>query len=89
VTLRWTGRDSGPPGVVVSGVARYEVWRSVDGGTWRRIARAGARRLRLRTRLVPGARNAYATIAVDAAGNREALPARADARVTSLRPGAR
>jgi subtilisin family serine protease len=90
VTLRWTGRDpQGPPGVAVSGVARYEVWRSVDGAAWRRMARVGTRTLRLPTRLVPGARHAYATVAVDAAGNREPLPARPDARVTSLRPRAR
>jgi serine protease len=86
VTLRWTGADSGPPGVAVSGVARYEVWRSVDGAAWRRLARAGRRQVRLRARLVPGARNAFATVAVDAAGNRERLPAHPDARVTSLRP---
>ncbi|HEV2814384.1 MAG TPA: S8 family serine peptidase, partial [Solirubrobacteraceae bacterium] len=31
VTLRWRGTDPAPANVVASGIARYEVWRSVGG----------------------------------------------------------
>jgi subtilisin family serine protease len=82
VLLRWRGRDAGPPRVRVSGVARYEVWRRLGRARWRRIAvtRSHVRRVRVRR----GSRYAFATVAVDRAGNREALPRRPDARVTAL-----
>ncbi|HSD82173.1 MAG TPA: S8 family serine peptidase, partial [Solirubrobacteraceae bacterium] len=86
VLLRWRGSDSGPPGVAVSGIARYEVWRSVDGHSWRRILVASKRRLRMRVRVRPRSRYRFLTVAVDAAGNREPLARRADARVVALRP---
>lgn len=86
VLLRWTGSDeTGPPGVRVSGIARYEVWRSIDRGRRRRLKTLPARTRRLRTGLRAGHRYAFSTIAVDVAGNREPLPARADARVDALR----
>jgi subtilisin family serine protease len=83
VLLRWSGRDAGPPRVHVSGVARFEVWRRAGRARWRRIAvtRSHVRRVRVRR----GSRYAFATVAVDRAGNRERLPARPDARVTALR----
>lgn len=82
VLLRWTGGDAGPPRVRTSGVARYEVWRRIGRARWRRIAvtRSHVRRVRVRR----GSRYAFATVAVDRAGNREALPRRPDARVTAL-----
>jgi hypothetical protein len=82
VLLRWSGRDAGPPRVRVTGVARYEVWRRTGRARWRRIAvtRSHVRRVRVRR----GSRYAFATVAVDRAGNREALPSRPDARVTAL-----
>ncbi len=83
LTLRWTGSDRAPENVIASGVARFEVWRSVAGGAAVRIASTTRRSLRLRVR--PGRRYAFFTIAVDRAGNREAPPARADARVRVTR----
>ncbi|HVP02532.1 MAG TPA: S8 family serine peptidase [Solirubrobacteraceae bacterium] len=77
--LRWTGGDAGPPGIAVSGVARWEIWRSRDGARARRIARLPAAVHALRVRLVRGVRYRFFSIAVDRAGNREAPPARADA----------
>jgi serine protease len=85
VVLRWSGADSGPPGVKVSGVARYEVWRAAGGGRWRRIKTTSAHTLRLRTNLSPGTNYSFSTVAVDGAGNREPLPKHADARVDALR----
>lgn len=82
-TLRWTGRDPSPPGVTASGIARYEVWRSVGGRAPRRIAVTTRRSLRLRG--VPPRTYAFFTRAVDRAGNREARPARPDARTRVVR----
>jgi serine protease len=64
----------------VSGVSRYELWRAVDGGRFRRLYSTArtARRVTLRR----GARYAFYTIAVDHAGNREPAPKRPDARIT-------
>jgi serine protease len=83
VTLRWRGSDSAPPNVVVTGVARYEVWRSVDGG--RPVRLTTTRRSSYRLRVRRGRRYAFFTIAIDRAGNREAPPRRADARTRVLR----
>jgi serine protease len=77
VLLRWTAHDSAPPGVRVSGVAYVEVWRALDRGRARRIART--RRSSLRVRVAPPHRYSFFTVAVDRAGNREAPPARPDA----------
>ena len=83
-TLRWSGADTASDGLVPSGIARYEVWRSANGRPYRRIASTSA--TRLRTVAAVGSRYAYYTIAVDRAGNREAVPATADARTRRLRP---
>jgi subtilisin family serine protease len=82
VWLRWTTRDTAPPGVRASGVAYVEVWRAVDRGRRRRIART--RRSSLRVRVAPVHRYSFFTVAVDRAGNREPAHARADA-VTRVR----
>ena len=79
VTLRWRGDDRAPANVTSSGIARYEVWRSVDG--LRPVKLTITRRTSYRLKLRRGRRYAFFTIAVDRAGNRELPPARADARV--------
>jgi serine protease len=84
--VRWTGSDPAPPGVVSSGIAEYEVWRSARGGRPRRIART--RKTDLRVRGKPGSLYGFFTIAIDRAGNREPAPLTPDARVRVLR-GAR
>ncbi len=75
-TLRWSGRDRAASGLVPSGVHRYEVWRAANGRPWRRIKRTS--RTRLKVRVKPGSRYRFYTIAVDKAGNREAVPPRPD-----------
>jgi serine protease len=79
IRLRWTGSDPSPPGVRSSGIARFELWRAVDGGRAQRIATTTAHSLRVHLR--PGRRYAFFTIAIDHAGNREHRPAAPDARV--------
>lgn len=83
ILLRWTGADSSPPGVAASGIDRFELWRAVAGRPARRIAVTQAHAMRLRG--MRGRRYAFFTIAVDRAGNREAPPAKADARVRVAR----
>jgi hypothetical protein len=80
ITVRWKGRDVPRSRVRVSGISRYELWRSVDGRRARRIltTRWTSRRVAVR----PGGRYAFFTVAVDRAGNRERKPRRPDARVT-------
>jgi serine protease len=83
LTLRWTGRDQPRAGIVESGLARFELWRSVDG---RRPARLlGTTRRSGRVRLRRGARYRFFTVAVDRAGNREAAPKLGDVRITAVR----
>ncbi|MGH2897630.1 MAG: S8 family peptidase, partial [Solirubrobacteraceae bacterium] len=69
-TLRWSGEDAAPAGLVASGVAVYEVYRSANRRPYRRIRRTRATRLKVAVK--PGSRYRYYTIAVDRAGNREA-----------------
>jgi hypothetical protein len=80
-----TRRDTAPPRVLPSGVARVELWRALDGGRARRVATSAAGS-RFRVALRPGRRHAFHTIAVDVAGNRERAPRRPD---VVLRPRAR
>jgi hypothetical protein len=83
LTLRWRGRDVPRAGVALSGLARYELWRSVDGRRARRLATTT--RTSRRVRLSRGSRYRFFTVAVDKAGNREAAPRLGDVRVTALR----
>ena len=69
IRLRWNGRDPSPGGVVASGIARYEVWRKLEGRPPRRIARTTATQLDVPA--TPGVRYRFYTIAVDNDGNRE------------------
>jgi len=80
ITVRWKGADTSPAGVRASGISRYELWRSTDGGRFRRLYSTArtSRRVALRR----GARYAFYTVAVDHAGNREPAPKRPDARIT-------
>jgi len=76
--LRWSGHDPAPRGLTASGIARYEVWRSLDGRAAKRIAVTSRTSLRLRGK--PRSTYSFYTRAVDNAGNREARPRRPDAR---------
>jgi serine protease len=80
LTLHWTGGDVPRPGVAESGVAGFELWRSIDGRRARRIL-STRRRARV-VRLQRGHRYQFFTIAVDRAGNREPPPRVADVRLT-------
>ena len=79
VTLRLSGADRAPSGVVASGLARFDVYRSIDGRRAKRIASTALRTLRVRVRRGP--RYAFTAVGVDAAGNREARPSTPDARL--------
>jgi len=81
-TLRWTGHDPAPAGLKASGIARFEVWRSVNGQAARRIASTARHSLRLKARA--GSRYAFFTIAVDKAGNRQRRPKHPQARTRVL-----
>ena len=80
ITVRWSGTDRSPAGVRTSGISRYELWRSTDGGRYGRLVKTAAtsRRVTLRA----GARYAFYTVAIDHAGNRERAPKRPDAVIT-------
>src|SRR4051794_40612132 len=81
--VRWSGFDPAPAGLVASGILRYEVWRSTNGRPAERVAVTSATSRRFYGRR--GSRYAFYTIAIDPAGNREAGPARPDARVRVVR----
>ena len=83
ILLRWRGEDDAVAGVVASGVARYELWRSRPGRKARKIATTRAHSKRLRGKR--GSLYRFFTIAVDNAGNRELPPAKADASVRVAR----
>ncbi len=75
-TLRWSGQDPAPAGLTASGVDVYEVYRSANRRPYRRIRRTRA--TRFKTAVKAGSRYRYYTIAVDKAGNREAVPSKPD-----------
>src|SRR5204862_4013968 len=78
ITLRLHGSDTAPVGVVASGLAKFRVFRSTNGGRPVRVAVTRKTQLRLRAR--KGARYAFYVQAVDRAGNVQAFPARPGAR---------
>lgn len=78
--VSWTASDPAPPGVHASGVSAVELWRSLDGGSPQRIGRFAAARNAV-VRGLPGHRYAFQTVAIDVAGNRQALRGRADVTV--------
>jgi serine protease len=83
ILLRWRGEDDAVAGVVASGVARYELWRSTRGRKARKIMTTRAHTKRLRG--MRGSLYRFFTIAVDNAGNRELPPTKADASVRVAR----
>jgi subtilisin family serine protease len=76
VKLRWSGRDHTVPKLKSSGVAYYEVFRSADRRPYRRIKRTKSKAFRVNVK--PGSLYRFYTIAVDNAGNREAVPKQRD-----------
>ena len=76
VTLKWTGADNAPAGLTPSGVDIYEVFRSANRGAYRRIKRT--RKLSMKMKVKPGSLYRFYTVAVDKAGNREAVPSKTD-----------
>ncbi|MGI8731624.1 MAG: S8 family serine peptidase [Solirubrobacteraceae bacterium] len=87
VKLRWSGSDESAPKLKPSGVDHYEVYRSANRGEYRRIKRTRKRSLRVRVR--PGSLYRFYTIAVDNAGNREAIPSRRDLTMRIRKRGRR
>ena len=82
VVLRLRGQDASPRGVRASGIARYEVWRSVDGQPAQHVVTSTDTTVVLPHQ--PGADTSYWTIAVDRDGNRERRPRGGDGRVRTL-----
>jgi serine protease len=78
ITLRLHGHDGGPPGVAVSGVAKYRVYRSTDGRRPVKLAVTRHQSLKLKARR--GARYAWYVQAVDKAGNVQVFPTKPGAR---------
>jgi subtilisin family serine protease len=74
VHLHWSATDPAPPGLIPSGIDRYEVWRSTNGHPPVLIAVTRATSMVVRVR--PRARYGFFTIAIDRASNREAPPSR-------------
>jgi serine protease len=79
LTVRWTAADKAPPRVRASGIARFELWRATGGAPFTRLYSTSrtARRVILRR----GGSYRFYTVAIDHAGNREAAPTSADARI--------
>jgi hypothetical protein len=75
-TIRWTGADEATPGLESSGIATYTVYRSTNRQPYKRIVRTNQLQMKVSAR--PGSRYRFYTIAVDGAGNREAIPPRPD-----------
>jgi serine protease len=76
VNLQWSGRDPAVAKLRSSGIRHYDVFRSTNRGAYKRIKRTTAKTLRVRVRA--GSRYRFYTVAVDKAGNREAVPSRPD-----------
>jgi subtilisin family serine protease len=74
--LTWTGKDVARPKLRASGIAHYDVYRSTNRGRYQRIKRTTSTSLSVRMR--SGSRYRFYTIAVDKAGNREAVPPKPD-----------
>jgi subtilisin family serine protease len=77
ITLRLSGGDAPvAPGVVAAGVAHFEIWRSTNRGTYKRVKTTTKSTVKLKVRR--GSRYRFYSIAVDKVGNREAVPGRPD-----------
>src|SRR4051794_18030857 len=83
-TLRWTGTDPAAPGFVASGIARYEGWRTLNGGRAKRIAiRTGTSP---RPKAPPGSRHGLFTLAGGPPGHPPPRPQRPPARTPAVPP---
>jgi serine protease len=76
LTVKWTGKDRAPAKLLASGIDHYDVFRATDKGAYKRIKRTSKTSLRVQAKA--GKRYRFYTIAVDKAGNREAIPPKAD-----------
>ena len=76
VKLTWTGRDRTLPKLRSSGIARYDVFRSTNRKAYKRIKQTS--KTSMSVRMVAGSRYRFYTVAVDRAGNREAVPSKPD-----------
>jgi subtilisin family serine protease len=83
VTLRLSGRDTAPTGCIASGLDHFEIYRAINGRKVKRIATTKRRTYRLR--VSRGSRYTFYAVAVDKAGNREAVPHKPDARLRVAR----
>jgi hypothetical protein len=80
VRIRWSGSDpAGAPKLIPSGVRTFDLYMRRGKGRYRRVRRA-TRKRSAKLRLKRGVYRFY-TRATDAVGNREAAPAKADARL--------
>ncbi len=77
VTLRWNGSDVPPPGVVSTGVAKFEVYRSINGAQARRFLTTTQHSTKVK--LQRGKKYTFYTLAIDNGGNRELAPKHPDA----------
>jgi subtilisin family serine protease len=84
-TLKLTGADPAPSALQASGVDVYEVFRSANRGAYRRFKRT--RKPSLKVKVKPGSVYRWYTIAVDKAGNREAVPSKPDVSMLIDRRG--
>jgi len=75
-TLKWSGKDRTHPGLVPSGVVKYQVYRSTNGGHYKRIATTSKTHKALR--LKRARRYRFYTVAIDRFGNHELKPKHAD-----------
>ncbi|HEX4344249.1 MAG TPA: S8 family serine peptidase [Solirubrobacteraceae bacterium] len=79
VKLTWSGSDPALPKLHASGIATYSVYRSTNRKPYKRIERTRGTSTTVQMRA--GSRYRFYTIAVDKAGNREAVPHRPDLSV--------
>ncbi|HUR83737.1 MAG TPA: S8 family serine peptidase [Solirubrobacteraceae bacterium] len=76
ISLRVSGADSAPGGLSAAGVDHFDIYRSANRRAYRRLAATSAPSLKVKVKT--GSRYRFYSIAVDKAGNREAVPSRAD-----------
>ncbi len=77
--LRCSGHDQQRPGLIASGIARYDVYVSINGGRALLLARTSGHEQSFRGR--PGFRYVFFAVAIDCAGNRESHPPNVTTRV--------
>lgn len=75
-TLRWKGKDARVRGLRSSGIKNYRIYRSKNGGKYKRIF--STKKTRKKLNVKRGSRYRYYTVAVDKRGNREKKPKKAD-----------